>query len=311
MYTIIPLSISIRYTLPTVCKNYIYQTPSYLKRSYTNSSLDETINPHPNPNFYQAGYESLFFKEIGRKIRGTRLCTRKPPRYGAHQIDTNKNPSPFTQNKRRGGMRNAQCNAMHTWNIVGTNFQVLFGRENDPQKCWGGVHLRGMWLEDTPSRIREFVWVAVFFHRPVEMGPPIKPIFESRTFFVTTVSRSFRVLSSLFSFPFSLSLALTLKAHSFLCFACFFILYIYIFFFLFCSPLLLTRSPSASLVILLRSRVLFYTVTNHVRPLTRVAEYCSGLKEEKKNGILRWIMWRGFFCSTIVSFTSIIHLFQH
>lgn len=241
------------------------------------------------------------------------MCTRKPPRYGAHQIDTNKNPSPFTQNKRRGGMRNAQCNAMHTWNIVGTNFQVLFGRENDPQKCWGGVHLRGMWLEDTPSRIREFVWVAVFFHRPVEMGPPIKPIFESRTFFVTTVSRSFRVLSSLFSFPFSLSLSRSYFKGAFVSLfrLFFYFIYIYIFFFLFCSPLLLTRSPSASLVILLRSRVLFYTVTNHVRPLTRVAEYCSGLKEEKKNGILRWIMWRGFFCSTIVSFMSIIHLFQH
>lgn len=103
----IPCQLSVKtiYTKPPV-------TP--VKRSYTDSSLDETINPHPNPNFYQAGYESLFFKEIGRKIRGTRLCTRKPPRYGAHQIDTNKNPSPFTQNKRRGGMRNAQCNAMHT-----------------------------------------------------------------------------------------------------------------------------------------------------------------------------------------------------
>lgn len=117
MYTIIPLSISIRYTLSV---KTIYTKPPVtpVKRSYTDSSLDETINPHPNPNFYQTGYESLFFKEIGRKIRGTRLCTRKPPRYGAHQIDTNKNPSPFTQNKRRGGMRNAQCDAhvKYRWN---------------------------------------------------------------------------------------------------------------------------------------------------------------------------------------------------
>lgn len=61
-------------------------------------------------------------------------------------------------------------------------------------------------------------------------------------FFVTRMV-SFLPFVPPFPFPFSLSLSLILRAHSFLCFVSVF----FFFYFIFCSPLLLTRSPSAFL----------------------------------------------------------------
>lgn len=172
---------------------------------------------------------------------------------------------------------------MHTWNIARREPISKFssGRENDPHRNALGWRASARHVRSrTPRGVSENLFGPLFSTGLFEMGPPIKLIFFNHLGLLCNKNGLVPSFRSSISFPFfSLSLSLILRAHSFLCFVSvffFFILY-------FVLPCFWQGAPlPSSLVIPLCSRVLFYTVTNHVRPLTRVAEYCSGLKEEEE-----------------------------
>lgn len=223
------------------------------------------------------------FKEIGRKIGG-----RHEKHASFQQGASNRYvlPSPFTLNKREGCVTHIQY-AMHTWNIAWREPISKFSERTReiggwrasarhvrsrhpvayPRICLGPLfstaHLLNLFLNHGPSlqqRSCEF-FRSYFFHF---------------SFLSLSLSRSYFKGAFVSLFPF--------------CFS-FFFFFVYIYFFFFCSslPCFWQGAPCYSCA----PRVLF--LYSYESRASFDAEYCSGLKEEKKwDGYLDgWIMWRG------------------
>lgn len=136
--------------------------------------FNETMNPHPNPNFYRSktstsGYVHIF-KDNREKNRRKKHASFQQGASNRYILSVSVHP------EQKGGVRNAHTirDAHVKYRVEGTNFQVLSERAENPEKSEGGVHLRGMCARDTPWRVSENLFGSAAFH-----GPPIKLIFES------------------------------------------------------------------------------------------------------------------------------------